>query len=1623
MRVRLIKSHPMPDGQPVPRRVNHVGGRKLQDRIEWGGLSISVEHQPGSLRRWGPGPDDVVRMKHAYGYIRGSVGADGEHHDVFVGTGEPSDCPTVYIFDTFKSPSYETFDEQKTMLGFASSKAARRALEAHYSDADKRIGQCRSMPLSVFRHKVLRTTEERPLVRSYRIVKAGGPYIGPRGGKYADPEHNIPWEIPLAQTLHRPGKHPAIGAERGKAKDNGIGKHVSPHGSTRYLYYENGRVVSGLQVMSRDGKQAKVANVYTHESHRRKGLAKQLLDRARKDFDHVEHADEQHLSEEGRQWRDAVKSLRPYRLVKAAPSPVGGGGPYIGPKGGKWADAQHTVHWVPLSPRERLQQKIRRRPPGQGAHVLLTKNELKSVLDTGKFALVSAGPNPNLPADKDMSPEQARQRHNELRRKLVASGYMFTQVEGHYGGREDSFLVMVHDAERKEVRELGETFHQDSVIYAQNGQNELHFTTGDNANQNLCAEGKGWQELPDASDYYTKFPHPGGGHTKFSLNFDFDHLTQCKKSLRVRLVKAGGPYIGPRGGKWADAKHTIPWEGQHERVLFHSAPAYAIESIQEHGLVPRQGAGLFEHGGYDVQSQGKVFLSDNFSAANQWYGKVEGMLIHHHDDESKHDVVMLRVKHRRTERDPVGEHDVKGSRFTKRTIPPDDIEYHDKEHGWLPLHRWEEGRHSVPKDEKAARHPGNEAHRILSEQKQADARKQAQQAEADAADKAERERWQSASVEEREAEATKLLQPSKFIPGFNRLTSRMRELLRVDEKGKAIKSFRIVGVDELRKHKYISRKRVGDRWEYEYPDEENERKTPRTGLIPVDHALVKEIAEMILPEKSLQDSKTEGNVLLSSNWDIHEDLGLLVVAKQPGRPDPITKEPAQFSNEDLFDGRKVSGALRTQVDRSGHVQHELHINLPNYVKKDQLEALRAAIRSTVAHELTHHADKGLQLAIRSDKLKPRRAKGDLERHQEYLNQPHEVAASLQQIHRDLIDPKAAAMARNLWKLREKDPDRAQSDSWQRHFANWMYNNSERFADRSAHYTPKNRRRLMNMIWRTFEGLGRGTIEPKEKSFRIVGPDALRKHKYIKRWRVGDHWEYEYPDDAKIEAAPSYRQVSLEVIPHGRKIMREVTKNLKETADKGARYSEEREIRQMPDSDPDKATLKRDWYRRFDAVSEKRQAAKEKLRHFVDTVDQVVEHASGQRGIYDNKQIPSAWHAARRLLREEISDNDFFKGTPHGHFGDVDRRYGPGSANWGKEPPAGGWPLSYDTDEAGKSPADKALARLQRRTRAFLTETEKFLKTKQAEKLPVTEHFEAEGIHFLVSSGSKQVRSLGLLDKYVSKISELKKKMGRRGMAGTLDGLTIHIADKESDRGEWVAGLYQSSNDRLTMFLLGMPEGPSHFSGRSEYGTLVHELGHRLWFKQMDAGARTKWDAQFQSQIAEPHEIDAAIDGVLQDIQSARAVARAKVGDVEEFRDLRLRHETEKELERLGYETTSVRRTDGGSLKEQVWDRIAFNWHVKRPDDLRAEIKSSMIGDKRTASIYDETPPSGVLRSGISSYGNTSSVEAFAEAFRLYVDQGPGALTPFWRQALEDAVATTGQRLRKGEAIRVRLVRL
>jgi hypothetical protein len=108
----------------------------------------------------------------------------------------------------------------------------------------------------------------------------------------------------LAWLLSPAGDTPTIGDEKGKVKPNGVSVLKSPFGSYRYVYSKNGDIVSAIQIMSRDGKNGIVANVFTHKDHRRKGYATALHKQIQKDFTSISHSDDR--SDDGANW---IKSL------------------------------------------------------------------------------------------------------------------------------------------------------------------------------------------------------------------------------------------------------------------------------------------------------------------------------------------------------------------------------------------------------------------------------------------------------------------------------------------------------------------------------------------------------------------------------------------------------------------------------------------------------------------------------------------------------------------------------------------------------------------------------------------------------------------------------------------------------------------------------------------------------------------------------------------------------------------------------------------------------------------------------------------------------------------------------------------------------------------------------------------------------------------------------------------------------------------------------------------------------------------------------------------------------------------------------------------------------------------
>lgn len=181
-----------------------------------------------------------------------------------------------------------------------------------------------------------------------------------------------------------------------------------------------------------------------------------------------------------------------------------------------------------------LHEKVKRQPAGKGKEIKLTHDEIKTVLQKMNVGVVSAGRNPKDQKDMAMTDAQIDARYGELKKDLVAKGYQFVEGEGKYEGlTEKSFIVMMPDADEKDVIELGKKYNQDSVIYSEKNTNKMIYTVGENAGKFF--KGEGFEEKsPDTSDFYTEVGLKDG-KMKFLMNFNFDKLEKSIKGFVNRI--------------------------------------------------------------------------------------------------------------------------------------------------------------------------------------------------------------------------------------------------------------------------------------------------------------------------------------------------------------------------------------------------------------------------------------------------------------------------------------------------------------------------------------------------------------------------------------------------------------------------------------------------------------------------------------------------------------------------------------------------------------------------------------------------------------------------------------------------------------------------------------------------------------------------------------------------------------------------------------------------------------------------------------------------------------------------------------------------------------------------------
>jgi hypothetical protein len=137
--------------QAVMSKSLTYSGYPLQGRAKVHGMDISIENKKGSTRSGTDkdGHEWHTFMHFDYGYIRGTVGKDKDHIDVYVGPNSESEI--VYIVNQ-NDPVTGDFDEQKVMLGFNSEEDAKTAYLKQY-DRPGFFGDIVKMNIETFKDK------------------------------------------------------------------------------------------------------------------------------------------------------------------------------------------------------------------------------------------------------------------------------------------------------------------------------------------------------------------------------------------------------------------------------------------------------------------------------------------------------------------------------------------------------------------------------------------------------------------------------------------------------------------------------------------------------------------------------------------------------------------------------------------------------------------------------------------------------------------------------------------------------------------------------------------------------------------------------------------------------------------------------------------------------------------------------------------------------------------------------------------------------------------------------------------------------------------------------------------------------------------------------------------------------------------------------------------------------------------------------------------------------------------------------------------------------------------------------------------------------------------------------
>ncbi len=146
---------------PEPTQGQKDAGNYKVGKVKLHGLDISIENPKGSLRK-GVSPEGDAwssKLHSHYGYIKRTLGADGDHVDVFIG--DKTDSDQVFVIDQVNKDG--SFDEHKIVMAELDEKAARDNYLKNYDKGWTGLGAMTQMSVDEFKTWLKNGNTKKPL--------------------------------------------------------------------------------------------------------------------------------------------------------------------------------------------------------------------------------------------------------------------------------------------------------------------------------------------------------------------------------------------------------------------------------------------------------------------------------------------------------------------------------------------------------------------------------------------------------------------------------------------------------------------------------------------------------------------------------------------------------------------------------------------------------------------------------------------------------------------------------------------------------------------------------------------------------------------------------------------------------------------------------------------------------------------------------------------------------------------------------------------------------------------------------------------------------------------------------------------------------------------------------------------------------------------------------------------------------------------------------------------------------------------------------------------------------------------------------------------------------------------